>query len=137
MTLPNNPTFDFRQSGVSGDLSFGKGGPRIATSGNDLQLLTATGAPGNVIVNQGNFTAIGIGTTQIVYPLDIWGNIHIANTSTTTSGILFSDGTFQTTAGGGGGRSVGLDGAVQFAGNSNTFAGDASHFYWDIYSNTL
>jgi len=135
MTLPTNPTFDFRQSGVSGDLSFGKGGPRLVNSGGDLQLLTASGLPGNVIINQGNFTAIGIGTSQIVYPLDVWGNVHISNTAT-SSGIIFPDGTFQSTATKNT-PSFGIQGTIQFAGVGNAFAGDSSHLFWDYTSNNL
>lgn len=135
MTLPTNPTFDFRQSGVSGDLSFGKGGPRLVNSGGDLQLLTASGLPGNIIINQGNFTAIGIGTSQIVYPLDVWGNVHISNTAT-SSGIIFPDGTFQSTATKNT-PSFGIRGTIQFAGVGNAFAGDSSHLFWDYTSNNL
>lgn len=48
-----------------------------------------------------NNNRFGIGTNNPSQPLEIVGNIKITNTSV-TSGILFSDGTFQTTAGGGG-----------------------------------
>ncbi len=135
MTLPNNPTFDFRQSGVSGDLSFGKGGPRLVSSGNDLQLLTASGLPGNITINQGNFTTLGIGTSQVNYPLDIFGNIHIGNTAT-PSGIIFPDGSFQDTATKNT-PSFGIQGTIQFAGVSNAFAGDSAHLFWDYNSTTL
>ena len=130
MTLPNNPTFDFKLSGVSGDLTFGKGGPRIASDGANLQMLTADGQPGNIIANQAAFTAVGIGTGSAYYPLDIWGNIHISNTSTTTSGILFPDGTFQTTASFYT-PSYGNPSTIQFAGDANTFSGDSSNLTWD------
>ena len=98
MTLPNNPTFDFALSGVSGDLTFGKNGPKIVSNSGELQFFNANGLPGNITVNQGNFTAIGVGTSTISYPADIWGNLHIANTATANSGIIFPDGTFQGTA---------------------------------------
>ena len=122
MTLPKNPTFDFALSGVSGDVTFGKGGPSIASVNGELQFFDANGLPGNITVNQGNFTAIGVGTSTISYPADIWGNIHIGNTAT-TSGIIFPDGTFQGTAAfytppGG------SNGAVQFN-EGNLFAANA------------
>jgi len=73
---------------------------------------------------------VGIGTASIRYPLDIYGNIHIGNTATTTSGILFPDGTFQDTAAFYT-PSFGYQNTIQFAGNANTFSGDSSNLVWD------
>jgi len=135
MTLPNNPTFDFALSGVSSDLTFGKQGPRIASINGELQFLTSSGQPGNITVNQGYFTNIGIGTTSIGYPLDVYGNIHIGNTAT-ISGIIYPDGSFQDTAAKNT-PSFGLEYTIQFAGIGNTFSGDSSHLVWDAVSTGL
>ena len=127
MSLPNNPTFDFALSGVSSNLTLGKGGPRVSSDGTNVQLLNTSGQPGNLTINQGFFANIGIGTAAISYPLDVWGNIHLGNT-TTTSGIIFPDGTFQTTA-------VtssppgGSNGWVQF--NQNNTFGASQNFVFD------
>ena len=123
MTLPKNPTFDFSLSGVSTDLSLGKQGPRLLNSNGSIEFATFSGQPGNIIVNQGLFGNIGVGTAAPLYPVDVWGNIHISNTASATSGILWPDGTYQTTAAyytppGGG------NGAVQFNQN-NLFAGNS------------
>ena len=48
---------------------------------------------------------VGIGTAIVGAPLQVMGNIRIGNTAT-TGGIVFSDGTFQATAGGGGGTTT-------------------------------
>jgi len=76
--------------------------------------------------------SIGIGTAAVNYQLDVYGNLHLGNT-TTVSGIVFSDGTFQRTAasGGGGSPSYGAPGTVQFAGAGNTYSGNTSSFFWD------
>ena len=79
---------------------------------------------------------VGIGTATVQYPLDIYGNIHIGNTASTSSGILFPDGTFQNTAAFYT-PSYGPPGTIQFAGNDNTFSGDASNFAWYAGNTTL
>ena len=127
MSLPNNPTFDFALSGVSSNLTLGKGGPRVSSDGTNVQLLNTSGQPGNLTINQGFFANIGIGTAAISYPLDVWGNIHLGNT-TTTSGIIFPDGTFQTTAVTGT-PPGGSNGWVQF--NQNNTFGASQNFVFD------
>jgi len=123
MTLPNNPTFEYKLSGVSGDLSLGKNGPRLLNSNGSVEFVTFDGQPGNITVNQGFFANIGVGTAQAYYPVDIYGNIHISNTTSTTSGIIWPDGTFQTTAAyytppGGSNGSVQFNQGNLFTGNS-------------------
>jgi len=135
MTLPNNPIFDFSLSGVSTDLSLGKNGPRLLNSNGAVEVNTFDGQLGNVIAGQGFFANVGIGSTVAYYPLDVYGNIHIGNTAT-ISGIVFADGTFQNTAGGGGGRSFGYQNTIQIAGNNNTFSG-SSGFSFDILGNLV
>jgi hypothetical protein len=127
MSLPNKPTFDFALSGASSNLTLGKGGPRVSSDGTNVQLLNTSGNPGNLTIDQGFFSNIGIGTASVSYPLDVWGNIHISNTAT-TSGILFPDGTFQTTAV----TSTppgGSNGWVQF--NQNNAFGASQNFVFD------
>jgi hypothetical protein len=47
----------------------------------------------------GNTTSVGIGTSAPAYNLDVWGNIHIGNsTAGGSNGIVFADGSVQTTA---------------------------------------
>ena len=58
---------------------------------------------------------------------------HISDTST-PSGIIFPDGSFQNTATKNT-PSFGYQGTIQFAGAGNTFAGDSDHLFWD-YTNT-
>jgi len=73
--------------------------------------------------------SVGVGTASANYPLDVYGNIHLGNTAT-DSGILFPDGSFQTTAALNT-PSFGPQGTIQYAGTGNTFSGDASNFTWD------
>jgi hypothetical protein len=73
---------------------------------------------------------VGIGTATVQYPLDLYGNIHIANTAS-ISGVVFSDGSFQNTAA----RntpSYGNPYTLQFAGTANTFSGDSTNLVWDV-----
>ena len=120
----------------------------LTTSGS----ITTTGSGGNIIgvntlftqnviatgfINAPTFTSntfisnsnIGIGTSTVQYPLDVYGNIHIGNTAT-TSGILFSDGSFQASAATNT-RSFGPQYTMQFAGNANAFSGDSTNLFWD------
>ena len=63
---------------------------------------------------------VGIGNMAPRSPLDVQGNIQITGNPGTV-GILFSDGSFQTTAGDGGGGSTGPTGPTGIAGsNGNT-----------------
>ena len=134
MTLPNNPTFDFSLSGVSGDLSLGKNGPRILNSNGSVEFVTFDNQPGNITVNHGFFSNIGVGTAQALYPVDVWGNIHISNTSTATSGIIWPDGTYQTTAAYPTLPSGG-NGYVQF--NQGNIFSSSNVFVWDINRSRL
>jgi hypothetical protein len=86
-----------------------------------------------------NFLAnvnIGIGTGYAAYPLDVWGNIHIANTTSTSSGIVFSDGSYQATAAINT-KSFGTPGTVQIAGAGNTFSGNGNQLQFNTGNNTL
>ena len=78
---------------------------------------------------------VGIGTSTVRYPLDVYGNIHIGNTAT-ISGIVFPDGTFQDTAAHNT-PSFGPQYTLQFAGASNTFSGDSSNLSWDAANLSL
>ena len=113
------------------------------------QPTTPGGSNGQVQFNQSNAFAgsnlfvfdsgnvrLGIGTTAARSTLDVVGNILISNTNSTTSGILFPDGSFQTTAVTPT-PSYGTYGTVQFAGNNNTFSGDSSNLHWDSINQVL
>ena len=96
-------------------------------------IVSNTSVTAGTYINATQFIAnvnVGIGTASVQYPLDIYGNIHIGNTATTTSGIIFPDGTFQETAAFYT-PSFGYQNTIQFAGNANTFSGDSSHLVWD------
>ena len=86
---------------------------------------TFTGA-----VGIGTANGVGITTTPNSANLWVYGNVVLANTATTTSGVIFTDGTVQTTASQST-PSYGLPGTVQFAGTGNTFLGDSTNFWWD------
>jgi Chaperone of endosialidase len=106
-----------------------KGGEGIAGNLNvGGAVSTFTGA-----VGIGTASGVGIATTANSANLWVYGNVVLANTPSTSSGIIFPDGTKQTTAGGGGGssQSYGPLGTIQVAGSSNSFAGDGSNFFWD------
>ena len=81
-------------------------------------------------VGIGTVNGVGITTTPNSANLWIYGNLVLANTATTTSGVIFTDGTKQTTAAQST-PSYGLPGTVQFAGTGNTFLGDSTNFFWD------
>jgi hypothetical protein len=99
----------------------------------DSSVTAASYVQANQIIANVN---VGIGTATVQYPLDIYGNIHIGNTASTTSGIVFPDGTFQDTAAFYT-PSYGPPGTIQFAGTDNTFSGDASNFAWYAGNTTL
>lgn len=123
-----------------------------ATS-NGALIITAGGAGIAGNVNAGGSRslfvgAVGIGTSTAAGMIAAagvgndayhWGNVRIANTSTTSSGIVFSDGTVQTTAGSPALKtnSFGTAGTIQFAGAGNTFAGDTATFFYDDTNNRL
>jgi len=75
-------------------------------------------------------SAAGTWTTTTSSNIVVWGNVVIANTATTGSGVIFPDGTRQTTAAAVF-LSSGVAGTIQFAGASNSFTGDGSNFFWD------
>jgi len=81
----------------------------------------------------GTSSGVGIATTTNSSNLWVWGNVVISNTTSTSSGIIFPDGTRQTTAstGSGSSQSYGPISTIQVAGTSNTFTGDGSSFVWD------
>ena len=81
----------------------------------------------------GTSSGVGIATTPNSANLWVWGNVVISNTASTSSGIIFPDGTRQTTASAGSGssQSYGPISTIQVAGTSNSFAGDSSNFVWD------
>ena len=122
----------------------------ISTTTGAFQVAGGAGIVGNV--NAGGsrslFTgAIGIGTSTAAGMIAaagvsndayVWGNVRIANTAT-SSGIVFSDGTVQTTAGSPALKtnSFGTAGTIQFAGAGNTFAGDTATFFYDDTNNRL
>ena len=78
----------------------------------------------------GTSAGVGVATTPVSANLYVWGNLVVNNTATTTSGVIFSDGTRQTTASTST-PAYGLPGTVQFAGTGNTFLGDSTNFWWD------
>jgi Chaperone of endosialidase len=86
---------------------------------------TFTGA-----VGIGTANGVGIATTPNSANLWVYGNVVLANTATTTSGVIFTDGSRQTTAAQST-PSYGLVGTVQFAGSGNTFLGDSTNLWWD------
>ena len=123
-----------------------------ATSNGALIVTTGgAGIAGNINVGgtRNLFTgAIGIGTSTAAGMIAaagvsndayVWGNVRIANTATTSSGIVFSDGTRQTSAASPTAATVsfGAAGTIQFAGAGNTFLGDTANFFWDDTNNRL
>lgn len=96
------------------------------------QRLTIT-TQGNVFIPQ----SVGIGTSTSAglfgtgtSNLYVYGNVFISNSGTTGSGVVYPDGTRQTTA------AVlpvsyGPVNTIQVAGSSNNFVGDGSLFVWD------
>jgi len=120
---------------------------------NGALIITTGGAGIAGNVNAGGsrslFTgAIGIGTSTAAGMIAAagvsndayhWGNVRIANTATTSSGIVFSDGTIQNSAASPTAATVsfGTAGTIQFAGAGNTFLGDTTNFFWDDTNNRL
>ena len=84
---------------------------------------------GNVGIGTANTTGITGNALTVFGTTNIAGNIYLANTDT-ISGMVFSDGTFQSTAAANT-PSYGAPGTVQFAGAGNTFSGNTSSFFWD------
>jgi hypothetical protein len=102
----------------------GSVGP-ISTSGSNYIVLS-DGA-GNVRFYSDPNGNIGIGTTSatLANKLSVYGgNVRIGSTG---YGLVFPDGTFQTTAGGGGGTPGGTSGAIQYN-SGGSFAGNTSKF---------
>lgn len=94
------------------------------------------------ITNQGNIfipQSVGIGTSASAgifgtgtSNLYVYGNVFVSNSGTTGSGVVFPDGTRQTTAFSlATNGSYGPAGTIQVAGSSNNFVGDGSLFVWD------
>jgi hypothetical protein len=81
-------------------------------------------------VGIGTSSAAGIANTANSSNLWVWGNVVVSNTASTSSGIIFPDGTKQITAASPG-QSYGPANTIQVAGLSNSFAGDGSNFVWD------
>ena len=78
------------------------------------------------ITNEGHLVPI----TDISYDLGVSGSLHFRDVC--LSGIIFNDGTYQTTAftgGGGGGTPGGSDTQVQFNDGGSTFGGNAGFTY--------
>ena len=95
-----------------------------------------TGGSVNLFTGQigvGTTTSAGLGSATNSSNVYVWGNVIISNTASTSSGVIFPDGTIQTSAASPSlaTLSYGLNGTVQFANTSNTFLGDSTNFFWD------
>jgi len=95
-----------------------------------------TGGSVNLFTGQigvGTTTSAGLGSATNSSNVYVWGNVIISNTASTSSGVIFPDGTIQTSAAAPSAAtlSYGLNGTVQFANTSNTFLGDSTNFFWD------
>ena len=86
----------------------------------------------NGIISSGN---VGVGTSAITSGsrlMVLGGNINLNfNGSSTGYGIVFPDGSFQTSASTSGYSSSGSAGTVQFAGSGGSFNGNSGNFFWD------
>jgi len=87
----------------------------------------------NGMISSGN---VGVGTSIITSGTRLMvagGNINLnSNSSVATGyGIVFPDGSFQTSASTSGYSSSGSAGTVQFAGSSGSFNGNSGNFFWD------
>jgi len=85
------------------------------------QSITTT--PTLVVINNN----VGIGSSSPSYPLSLNGNLALFGS---TSGIIFSDGTEQTTSASSVVFPGSSTGAIQFN-NNGIFAGDETNLYWD------
>jgi len=149
-TFGNVNTLGTAQTNVLIANIYGRFGQNIQVLGSNVSINSTTGAfvnaggegiGGNLnvggtvstftgAVGIGTANGVGIATTPNSANLWVYGNVVLANTATTTSGVIFTDGTKQTTAAQST-PSYGLPGTVQFAGTGNTFLGDSTNFFWD------
>jgi len=131
---------------------FGRFGQNIQVTGTNTSINSTTGAftnsggagiSGNLNVGGsvstfagalgiGTTSGVGIATTPNSANLWVYGNVVLANTATTSSGIIFPDGSRQTSAAASGSvQAYGLAGTIQVSNGSNGFTGDGSNFFWD------